>query len=248
MQRSFDIGIILLVVLTAVGEQLQRTDAVNSPGKKTSGSFSVWFRAEPDLPRKKDMKTDKLNRLIGSDYNEMWMSKTAIVTAYHGNTSDLVSVKSLETSGPDSLQLPEQLPAQYQELMRSWLVHRSTCPVEYVWTDLGKSFWPRWIKNGRCGRLGTMSCSWPPGMSCMPSSIKVLNLLRWHCWLKNRKNKRKNRERKMMELAKAHAVRSKRTTGLRKNKKKDDKFRCLWIKVPYPVTEDCTCSCRKLEE
>jgi len=102
--------------------------------------------------------------------------------AYHGNASDAVGVKSSETSGPDNLQLPDQLPAQYQELMRTWLVHRSTCPVEYVWTDLGKSFWPRWIKNGRCGRSETMSCSWPPGMSCMPSSIKVLNLLRWHCW------------------------------------------------------------------
>ncbi|XP_026813852.1 noggin-1-like [Rhopalosiphum maidis] len=250
MQRSFDVGVTLLVVLTAVGEQLQHADAVNSPARKTGEqkSFSVWFRAEPDLPRKKDMKADKLNRLIGSDYNEMWMSKTAIVTAYHGNASDAVGVKSSETSGPDNLQFPEQLPAQYQEMMRTWLVHRSTCPVEYVWTDLGKSFWPRWIKNGRCGRSETMSCSWPPGMSCMPSSIKVLNLLRWHCWLKNRKNKRKNRERKMMELLKVHAARGRRATGPRKNKKKDDKFRCLWIKVPYPVTEDCTCSCRKHDE
>lgn len=36
--------------------------------------------------------------------------------------------------------------------------------------------------------------------------------------------------------------------GIRRKKKKPDKFRCLWIKVPYPVTEDCTCSCRKIEE
>lgn len=79
MQRSFDVGVTLLVVLTAVGEQLQHSAAVNSPAKK-SETFSVWFRAEPDLPRKKDMKVEKLNRLIGSDYNEMWMSKTAIVT------------------------------------------------------------------------------------------------------------------------------------------------------------------------
>jgi len=80
MRRSFDVGFSLLVVLAAVGEQLQHSVAVNSPAKKTSASFSVWFRAEPDLPRKKDMKAAKLNRLIGSDYNEIWMSKTAIVT------------------------------------------------------------------------------------------------------------------------------------------------------------------------
>ncbi|XP_022162706.1 noggin-like [Myzus persicae] len=252
MRRPFDIGVALLVVLLAVGQQLQNSVAINSPAKKTSGgSFSVWFRAEPGLPRKKDMKVDKLNRLIGADYNEMWMSKTAIViTADRRNASGVAGVKSFETTGPDNLQLPEQLPAQYQEMMRTWLVHRSSCPVEYGWVDLGKSFWPRWIKQGRCGRSETMSCSWPPGMSCMPSSIRVLNLLRWHCWLKNRKNKKKNRER--LELAfnktRGHGARGRRAVGQRKSKKKDDKFRCLWIKVPYPVTEDCTCSCRKLDE
>lgn len=45
-----------------------------------------------------------------------------------------------------------------------------------------------------------------------------------------------------------HAARGRRAAGQRKSKKKDDKFRCLWIKVPYPVTEDCTCSCRKLDD
>lgn len=83
---------------------------------------------------------------------------------------------------PDSLELPEQLPAQYKNLMRTWLENRGSCSVEYMWVDLGKSFWPRWIKKGRCDRSEMMSCSWPPGMSCMPSSIRVLNLLRWHCW------------------------------------------------------------------
>lgn len=45
-----------------------------------------------------------------------------------------------------------------------------------------------------------------------------------------------------------HAARGRRGARQRKSKKKDDKFRCLWIKVPYPVTEDCTCSCKKLDE
>jgi len=82
MRRSLDFGVTLFVVLLVVGEQPQDSVmAFNSPAKKTAsdGSFSVWFRPEPGLPRKKDMKVDKLNRLIGADYNEMWMSKTAIV-------------------------------------------------------------------------------------------------------------------------------------------------------------------------
>lgn len=36
--------------------------------------------------------------------------------------------------------------------------------------------------------------------------------------------------------------------NLRKKKKNNDNFRCLWIKVPYPVTEYCTCSCKKPDE
>lgn len=48
--------------------------------EKTTTPFSVWFRPEPNQPRKKDMKVGKLNRLIGSDYNEIWMSKTPIVS------------------------------------------------------------------------------------------------------------------------------------------------------------------------
>lgn len=70
--------------------------------------------------------------------------------------------------------------------------------------------------------------------------------------LKNRKNKRKKEERKTTQMATKktrdlHAEENGRT-GIRRKKKKNDKFRCLWIKVPYPVTEDCTCSCRKIEE
>ncbi|VVC32894.1 Cystine-knot cytokine [Cinara cedri] len=228
-------------------------------GKTADEPFSVWFRAEPGLPRRKDMREDKLNRLIGLDYDPMWMSKTPVVSAngvggINVTTSDTATVQA---AGPDHIQLPKQLPAQYQEIVRSWLLHRASCPVEFTWTDLGKSFWPRWIRTGRCGRSETPSCSWPPGMSCMQTSVRVLNLLRWHCWLKNRKSKRKKQERK---TATALAVNNTTATGSRrgggngngkragKKKKNDDKFRCLWIKVPYPVTEDCTCSCRKSDE
>lgn len=55
-------------------------DASPSVEKTTATSFGVWFRPEPNQPRKKDMKVGKLNKLIGSDYNEIWMSKTPIKT------------------------------------------------------------------------------------------------------------------------------------------------------------------------
>lgn len=38
------------------------------------------------------------------------------------------------------------------------------------------------------------------------------------------------------------------TPEYKKNKTKNELYRCLWIKVPYPVTEECTCSCKKFDE
>ncbi|XP_050543364.1 noggin-2-like isoform X2 [Daktulosphaira vitifoliae] len=223
--------------------------AVSPAGREVLGlkktSLTPWFQTAPRHPKNRDMKIDKLNRLIGSDYDEMWMSKSNILTAQSNSTSGVND----GPLSPDNIQLPDKLPIQYQELMRNWLVRRGSCPVEFVWTDLGKLFWPRWIKKGRCGRSETVSCSWPPGMSCIPSSIKALNLLRWHCWLKNRKRKhRRERSVAIETVTNKTMVNTKQKKSKINNasKKNYEKFRCLWIKVPYPVTEDCTCSCRKI--
>lgn len=82
----FDVGILSNVSVAAAFVGLLSMivfspPAVSEPAtaSKKTKSFSVWFRAEPNEPRRRDMKADKLNRLIGSDYNEMWMSKTAII-------------------------------------------------------------------------------------------------------------------------------------------------------------------------
>lgn len=84
------------------------------------------------------------------------------------------------TSGKaDQLQLPEGLPPEYRELVKSWLVRRATCPIRFVWNDLGPYFWPRWLRRGECAENTT--CSWPPGMQCVPGGARNLNVLRWHC-------------------------------------------------------------------
>jgi len=184
---------VVLAMAMAVARSVVLDRGLSKAESKNTPSFSMRFRAEHDPPRKKDMNPDKLNRLIGSDFNEMWMSKTPIIAAASRNATDAFG-GMLQNTGPDNLQFPERLPAQYQEMMRTWLVRRSSCPVEFVWTDLGKQFWPRWIKIGRCGRSETMSCSWPPGMLCMPSSTRVLNLLRWHCWLKKQKKQKQKQK------------------------------------------------------
>lgn len=83
------------------------------------------------------------------------------------------------SAAEDQLQLPDELPAQYQELVKTWLVRRATCPIRFSWNDLGPYFWPRFVKKGEC--LRNMTCSWPPGMTCTPGAAKILQILRWHC-------------------------------------------------------------------
>ena len=120
-----------------------------------------------------------------------------------------------EESPPD-LRLPAGLAPEARALVKAWLVRRATCPVRFVWADLGPYFWPRWLRRGECGvepsgdaedredrdqdnmtededdedegaaaggapRNVTHSCSWPPGMKCVPGLTRTLHILRWHC-------------------------------------------------------------------
>lgn len=67
--------------------------------------------------------------------------------------------------------------------------------------------------------------------------------------MKNRKNKRKDlEERQFIQSVGSNKTIVARGSNGEKKKKKNHKLRCLWIKVPYPVTEDCMCSCRKFDE
>lgn len=73
---------------------------------------------------------------------------------------------------------PELLPLE--DFIKSWLLKRSSCPVEYTWKDLGPTFWPRWIRYGVClERKGT--CSFPTGMHCVPGLTTTVHVLRWQC-------------------------------------------------------------------
>ncbi|ESO87394.1 hypothetical protein LOTGIDRAFT_127771 [Lottia gigantea] len=89
-------------------------------------------------------------------------------------------------------------------VFQDWLIQRGSCPVHFLWEDLGINFWPRWVKRGFC--VDEDSCSWPPGMHCLPAEGKRIRLLRWQC---------------------------KRKYGMK----------CKWMKIPYPVTDECFCSC-----
>ncbi|PVD38572.1 hypothetical protein C0Q70_01188 [Pomacea canaliculata] len=86
------------------------------------------------------------------------------------------------------------------EALSAWLLQRSTCRVHYVWDDLGVLYWPRWVRRGYC-KAGdsqnssptedtsagasspslSSSCSWPPGMHCVPAESRRIRILSWQC-------------------------------------------------------------------
>ena len=72
--------------------------------------------------------------------------------------------------------------------LQRYLAWYSYCPVLYRWRDLGRRFWPRWIREGDCGGGGgggdkrrQRSCSVPAGMTCKPDRSATKTVLWWHC-------------------------------------------------------------------
>lgn len=53
------------------------------------------------------------------------------------------------------------------------------CPVRYKWKTLSIRFWPRWIKVGACDNQ--RSCSIPAGMTCQPTKMRNISILRYYC-------------------------------------------------------------------
>lgn len=144
------------------------------------------------------------------------------------------------------------LKASVRKYIEKWLLVRATCRVRAAWTDLGPSFWPRWVRRGSCDgdtdgrRYHAPSCSWPPGMRCVPEHSQTVRLLRWQCRRQRRTNSR--------QKTGGAEGRRRRSRGLRSDgillhsaaKYSYDSawnWRCRWKKVPYAVTTACYCSC-----
>lgn len=102
------------------------------------------------------------------------------------------------------------------------------CFYRYAWEDIGALFWPRYIRRGECSTdLG--SCSWPSGMHCVPSETANIEILRWQC--RARKGRGRKKGYKALNI---------------KDYDEEEKpvhLKCGWIRVPYPITTECMCTC-----
>lgn len=274
--------VLMLVLMLGRGTRCKRRGTVFIPPDSTGlvGTppadrpllpLKFWAnpRKSPLKPRSKDLEESALLRLMGQDFDPRWMrsgdhSHPHKQDGGPGDPEERATVRMLREMAGKELHLPDDLvPPEYRAAVTSWLVRRATCPIRYVWDDLGPYFWPRWVRRGEClqetgtkgrseGRNSTLSdvkhtaaCSWPPGMMCVPGVARNLQILRWHCRLrKNMSGGSSATSNKVWLLSggRGQAVVDKYHNTSSKNKRRK-RYRCQWLKVPYPVPEDCVCSC-----
>jgi hypothetical protein len=68
-----------------------------------------------------------------------------------GPAEERPTVRMLREMAATELHLPDDVvPPEYRAAVTAWLVRRATCPIRYVWDDLGPYFWPRWVRRGEC--------------------------------------------------------------------------------------------------
>nr|QKV26406.1 noggin [Lottia goshimai] len=192
-------------------------------------------------PKKRNLKTRKLLKRLGKAYDENWMSITQPVHIHeivsnkidHKLVAEARNVNFTTPGLPNSKQ--PNITSAMLSVFQDWLIQRGSCPVHFLWEDLGLNFWPRWVKRGFC--VDEDSCSWPPGMHCVPAEGKRIRLLRWQCVPRFRRNGPFKPNRKTKD--------DQQNTTEPKVKKEKRKYgmKCKWMKIPYPVTDECFCSC-----
>lgn len=207
--------------------------------RKTVTSDPVHFFHMRERPRKRNLKIKKLLKKLGNNFKPFWMSieepvsiSTDIVTL-SGTNRDNVDVKLVADFDQLNLTFVNYdgvavaVSDENIQLFKRWLIVRGTCQVMYKWEDQGELFWPRWVKKGTCSN--DFSCSWPMGMHCVPKESKIIQLLRWNC--SSRKRSRHFRRKYINQIRRGVS------------RKRKSRRKCRWIKVMFPVTDECFCSC-----
>ena len=206
----------------------------STPISGTGSDFLTSLIVDPYLPKGNQLKVKKLLRRLGRHFDPEFMSVDK-----PGNSEEQDKL----TFSMDSHDIKAWLykhnignsvDKQIFEMLVKTLQQTSSCKIQNDWEDLGKLFFPRYIKTGTCISRG--SCSWPSGMRCQPSDVKVLRVLRWRCKRKRRvsiksKNPNRTKDGKIMK------------TKIKLSSQKFGKLKCNWKLIPYEVTIGCSCQC-----
>ncbi|XP_054718170.1 noggin-3-like [Uloborus diversus] len=217
------------------------------------GRYSLMNSRFNRRPRKKNLDKDQLLDILGSYFDEEWMSieeplalsskdpdrgATYVVKHDGAQHSELVRQIHLSNLTLELAALGGQKILEDRDLVltvEKYLLQRASCPVRFAWEDIGALFWPRYIKRGECASVpGT--CSWPPGMHCVPADKSTIHVLRWQCKLPKGKGRRRTFK----------STNDPKSRDWQKRVNDGDpsiNLRCHWIRVPYPITTECYCTC-----
>lgn len=140
-------------------------------------------------PKERDLNETELRSILGSNFYSQFMSITPPDEKYpgsdEGNESELRRPSGSMPKEIKSLDFEiqygkKQKPSKkLRRRLQLWLWSYASCPVVYVWKDLGNRFWPRHVKIGTCNNK--RSCSVPEGMVCKPAKSAHFTILRWRC-------------------------------------------------------------------
>lgn len=95
-----------------------------------------------------------------------------------------LSAKEVKISS-DGPKLKIKFKKRTKTKLQKFLWAYSYCPVRYRWKTLSVRFWPRWIKTGACDNQ--RSCSIPAGMTCQPTKMRNIRILRYYCPIRGSK-------------------------------------------------------------
>ena len=220
----------------------------SSYSSRQSSSTGFYHHGGSGGPHRSQSQPETLMERLGDDFDPSWMSieqpplGDAMVNGSVKMTLDVKLLQDLTTLNftfRDEHGEEHEIRPTVRKYLEKWLLHRASCQVHFVWEDLGALFWPRWVKRGICDAMS--SCSWPPGMHCVPEESQTIRLLRWQCHQKkDRKINYKAAAKRVINGGKWN--RKKEPTGSKFGRTKE-KMKCRWKKVPYPVTAECFCSC-----
>ncbi|XP_071038534.1 noggin-2 isoform X2 [Parasteatoda tepidariorum] len=233
-------------------EQLRK-----SKNKKNGQQVNIGSRYLKKRPTRRRLDKSSLLEILGEDYEPNLMTadrpkRTVIsIPSHEVNVDKLNNRWSQEElmKQMSKLNLTEELSSvdpslvPLEDKIRQWMMRRSSCPIHFSWKDLGKKYWPRWVREGVCLKRDGY-CSFPAGMNCVPGATTSVQLLNWQCELKefeplprHKRSPIKDSDRETSVLYKRPPVPPLPTERRRL------KRNCSWVKVPFPITIDCFCTC-----
>lgn len=226
-------------------------------------------------PSPADLDARLLSSILGADYDATYMSPvrpsdsilypngTFLLyredfLADNGRGSKLPRLPAIRVPGRSSSSssttiLTAAVGREARHRLKRYLAAYSHCPLYVRWRDLGRRFWPRWIREGSCrgqssgtasGKAGVVrerSCSIPAGMTCRPNRSSTKTVLWWHCRTPSTGSRHNSRQTVGAAGLSLSSPSASGTSG--GNSGGGGSSICGWIPIKYPVITDCKCAC-----